>query len=394
MAIVLIPGIKGSKLADTYPPHFDVRWSLEDLVVGDLFEDPLDFELRDGLYDARDEHLFREWELMNVAYKPMIHRLRQWVDRRLYLFPYDWRLPIEYNAVRLNEFINHVKGKLAHHGDEPIDFVAHSMGGLLLRSALGLRRPRPFEGIGKVVFVAPPFRGSCDTARVLIAGEKNGWFGSSEDFRKLARGFQSVYQLLPSYPDALVNEATGERLDVFDKGCWQENVRRASTFRSDFLANAEAFIKAGRARHGGESAAPVLGDRALSGHREQLLVLLSVGHQTLRQVPVDCGNKANPNWFDFAGARSDDLGDGRVHMRSAALKGVTLAAYRGTRVHGMMCRDETIINSTAMWLQRGRLLRMQPRRRGDRVRRSRRKADHFAPWDGKVGSLISHIVEY
>ena len=391
MAIVLIPGIKGSKLADTYPPHFDVRWSLEDLVVGDLFEDPLDFELRDGLYDVADTHVFREWELMNVSYKPMIHRLRQWVDKRLYLFPYDWRLPIERNAVKLNDFINHLQGKLAHYGDEEIHFVAHSMGGLLLRSALGLRKPRPFDGVGRIVFISPPFRGACDTTRVLIAGERQGWFGNSEDFRKLARGFQSVYQLLPSYPDALINATTGKHLDVFDKACWQKNVLQAQTFRSDFLANAEAFFKAGRARHGGDSSAPMLSDSALRKHSDQVLVMLSTGHQTMRQVSVDCDNKPNPNWFDFEQARKDHLGDGRVHLKSAAIRGITLAAYKGAKPHGMSCRDETIINSTSMWLTQGKLLRMQPRSARDRVRRSRRKADYFARWDGRQGSLSSHI---
>ncbi len=392
MAIVLVPGIKGSKLADTYPPHFDVRWSLEDLVVGDLFEDPLDFELRDGLYDARDEHLFREWELMNVSYKPMIHRLRQWVDKRLYLFPYDWRLPVEHNAKKLNDFVDHLQGKLAHYGDEKISFVAHSMGGLLLRSALGLRRPRPFDGIGRIVFIAPPFRGSCESARVLIAGEKQGWLGNSEDFRKLARGFQSVYQLLPSYRAALINEATGKALDAFDVRCWQANVVKAGTFRADFLANAEAFVRAGRALHGGNSVAPMLSERALRGHAPEVLVLMSVGHETLSQVPVDCENAANPNWFDFTGARSDRYGDGRVHLKSAAIRGITLAAYVGTKMHGMACRDETIINSTSMWLQKGRLIRMRPRTARDRVRRQKRRRDYFTPWDGRAGSLANHVV--
>ncbi len=391
MAIVLIPGIKGSKLADTYPPHFDVRWSLEDLVVGDLFEDPLDFELRDGLYDARDEHIFREWELLNVSYKPMIHRLRQWVDKRLYLFPYDWRLPVENNAQKLNDFVDHLQGKLAHHGDETISFVAHSMGALLLRSALGLRRPRPFTGIGRIVFIAPPFRGACETARVLIAGEKHGWFGSSEDFRKLARGFQSVYQLLPSYSDALVDAVSGEHLDAFDLDCWQTNVVKTKTFQPDFLANAEAFIRAGRAQHGGSSMAPMLSERALRGHADQVLVLMGVGHATMRQIPVDRDNAANRNWFDFQAARKDELGDGRVHLCSAAIRGITLGAYPSAKVHGMSCRDETIINSVAMWLQQGKLIKMRPRRPDDRVRRSRRKIDYFIPWDGKQSSLASHI---
>ncbi len=392
MATILVPGIKGSKLVDTYPPDFRVRWSLEDLVAGDLFEDPLDFELRDGLYDADDRHVFREWELMNAAYKPMIHRLRKWVDQRLYLFPYDWRLPIEVNAARLNDFIDHIAAKLGSRGGQEINFIAHSMGGLLLRSALGLRRPRPFDGIGRVVFIAPPFRGTCEAARTLVAGEKTGWLGNSEDFRKLARGFQSVYQLLPSFSGAMVNAKTGKALDIFDVSCWQRNVVNAPTFRKDFLVNAEAFLKAGRAARGGDSAAPMLSDAGLRRHASQILILQSAGHPTLRRVPVDCGNLPNPNWFDFAAAKSDEQGDGRVHLRSAAIRGITLAAYQGAKLHGLSCRDETIINSVAMWLQDGRLIRMRPRNRQDRVRRKRAAADYFQPWDGRSKSLSSHIV--
>ena len=43
MAIIFVPGIKGTKLVDTYPTDFKVRWSLEDMVVGSVFEDTLDF---------------------------------------------------------------------------------------------------------------------------------------------------------------------------------------------------------------------------------------------------------------------------------------------------------------------------------------------------------------
>lgn len=392
MATILVPGIKGSKLADTYPPDFRVRWSLEDMVTGDLFEDPLDFELRDGLYDVSDRHVFREWELMNAAYRPMIHRLRKWVDERLYLFPYDWRLPIERNAVRLNDFVDHIAGKLAYRGAEEINFVAHSMGGLLLRSALGLRKPAPFRGIGRIIFVAPPFRGTCETARVLIAGEKHGWLGNSQDFRKLARGFPSVYQLLPSFKSALVNSDTGKNLNVFDAGCWQRNVVNAPTFRSDFLANAEAFIKAGSAQQGGHSDAPMLSEASLRRHASKILILMSAGHETLRRVPVECKNRRNPNWFDFDSASIDDLGDGRVHMRSAAIRGITFAAYHGAKLHGLTCRDEMIINSVAMWLQEGRLVKLQPRTSKDPVRRRLKAASFFSPWDGRITSLSDHVL--
>jgi hypothetical protein len=35
--------------------------------------------------------------------------------------------------------------------------------------------------------------------KMLVAGEKDGWFGSDEDYRRIARGFPSVYALTPSY---------------------------------------------------------------------------------------------------------------------------------------------------------------------------------------------------
>ena len=144
MAIIFVPGIKGSKLVDTYPTDFKVRWSLEDLVVGNIFEDTLDFELKEGLYDVDDTHLFREWELINYAYERIVERLRKWVTPQLYTFPYDWRKPIDFNAKRLNAFIEHVQGKLKANGKEPtVSFFTHSMGGLVLRSALGLRKPKP-----------------------------------------------------------------------------------------------------------------------------------------------------------------------------------------------------------------------------------------------------------
>ncbi len=36
MAIVLIPGIKGSELVDSYLLSWPRRWSMEDMVVGDI----------------------------------------------------------------------------------------------------------------------------------------------------------------------------------------------------------------------------------------------------------------------------------------------------------------------------------------------------------------------
>ncbi len=394
MAVIFVPGIKGSQLVDTYPVEHTTRWSLEDMVVGNVWEDPLDFELVDGRYDRGARHLFREGPIIEIAYGRLIDRLRRWVEPEVYVFAYDWRKPIESSAEELVRFTEHVRGKMAATGRRPlVSFVTHSMGGLVLRSALSLRRPRPFEGLGRIVFVAPPFRGSCDIAEVLVAGERNGWLSDEEDFRKLARGFPSVYQLIPSFPGAAVDGGTGEPLDLFDLGNWQANVVSKDKLSREFMVNAEAHRRGSQARLRGRSVAPLLPDDELQEHAQHIAVVQGAGKPTTFRIRVERGNPRNPNWFDFEWARkqgSDTLGDGPVHLRSSAIEGITLGAFEGAARHALSCRDSRIVNSVIRWLQGRRLLKMKPRTRDNSVNRP--SHTYFAAWDGDIGSLGKHIV--
>lgn len=388
--IIFVPGIKGSKLADVYPTDFDVRWSLEDFVVGNIFEDPLDFELVEGKYEKEDEHVFREWELINHAYGRMVKRLRKWVSPRLYTFPYDWRKSIESNARRLADMTKRILNRLEALGeDRAISFVTHSMGGLVLRSALGLRDADPLDEVSRIVFIAPPFRGSCAIPEVLVKGQKNGWLSDEKNFRKLARGFPSVYQLIPSYDGAAVDEE-GTALDLFDLGNWQENVVKNTDFREDFLVNAEAFVKGEERRHGGTSEASMIPEDTLRNNAEDVLILMSVGHDTLSTIPVRTQNSRNKNWFDFGDGHESELGDGRVLLKSAAIEGITLAAYRGAKEHGLVCRDNLIVKSVSSWLQGDRLLKMKPRTARNSVDRPSRT--YFEEWDGTVDSFENHVM--
>lgn len=391
MPIIFLPGMQGSKLVDTYPLDFRVRWSLEDMVIGNPFEDALDFRLKEGRYDAAPDHVFREWELFRLAYAPMIERLRAWVDPALYLFPYDWRLPLETAARRLNELVDHVRGKLGGPNGAPrVSFVAHSAGALVVRSALGHRRPDPWADVERVVLIAPPFRGAGDIPRVLIAGERQGWFSDREDFRKLARTFPSVYELVPDFPSAAVDEQGGE-LDLFEAENWQRNVVAGDGgFSRRFLADAEAFRRGRRARHGGTSEAPMLPDSAMRQAADRVLVLCATGEPTVIRVPVQTANRRNPNWFEFDRAEHTSLGDGRVPLVSSAISGVTLAAYEDIGEHSRLCRQERIIDSTAMWLQGRKLIKMRPRRSVHSVDRPSRA--YFEPWNGDPATFDSHIV--
>ena len=392
MAIVFIPGIKGSELIDSYPLDWPRRWSLEDMVIGDLVENPHDFSLTEGRYDAADGHWMRPGRLIHYAYGAMIAKLRQWKQPEpVYTFSYDWRKPLELSAQRLVRAMDVLSGREQAAGRTPeLKFITHSMGGLLLRSALGLRNRRnPFDGIGRTVCIAPPFRGSIGAPYALVVGEKDGWFGTDEDYRSIARTFPSVYQMTPSWHAAAI-DSEGRPLDLFNAANWQANVRDGGQFRARFLADAEAFVRGRAGQFGGVSDAPMLSDAILARHADKVLVLCGAGIETHRQLPVETDNTRNPNWFDFAGARSDPNGDGRVHFLSAAIRGVALAAFRNAGQHALLCRDERVTNLTSLWLEGHKALKMTRRTAQHSVARPSRS--YFESWDGKADSFAQHVV--
>lgn len=391
MAIVFLPGIKGSELVDRYPLDWPRRWSLEDMTIGDILEDPLDFALTEGLYDARDGHWMRPGRLIHYAYGAIMAKLRAWQQPEpVYAFTYDWRKPLEKSARRLVAVMHEVAAREQAAGRSPeLKFVTHSMGALVVRSALALRNRRdPFAGIGRCVFIAPPFRGAIGAPYALVVGERDGWFGTDEDYRRIARTFPSVYQMTPSWSHAAVDE-DGKPLDLFDPAHWQANVRDGGEFQPRFLHAAEAFVRGRRARHGGKSAAPMLDDAAMARAADRVLVLCGAGQPTARRLPVLTRNRPNPNWFDFAHAEIDTQGDGRVPFLSAALKGVPFAAFDDAGEHGLLCRNERVVNLASMWLEGQKPLRMTRRLPKHPVhRRSRR---HFPAWDGDPASFDRHI---
>lgn len=387
MPVIFIPGIKGSELVDTYPINFPVRWSMEDMFIGNIFEDESDLLLREGTYD-QDMHLFREWRPIRFAYRGMIEQLRRH-DPNCYLFTYDWRRQIEYSAQKLAEFVAHVAARHARDAQPSVSFVTHSMGGLVLRSALTILND--FQQLHRIVFIAPPFRGAVDALKALVAGEKQGWLSDRESYRKIARSFPSVYQLIPNYNGALVSSRNGENVDPFDVDNWQHNViAQGKGFSHAFLADAEAFLRDGGARYGGRTHAPMMNDENMRERwGDDTLVLLGAGNETPWQIPIDTANRRNPNWFDFTNARSNKMGDGRVHMKSAAIQGITLAAFELGTDHGRMCREEIIQDAAVMWLKTGRVLKFQPRKRRYPIRRRRK---YFHPWNGSESSFSRHLV--
>lgn len=384
MAVIFIPGIKGSELVDTYASDWPSRWARP-------VNDPTALALDGGRHDAGADHFLQPARLLQEAYGPIMHKLRDWLAPELvYAFSYDWRQRLEVSAKRLVAMLEEVCEREQLAGRTPqLKFVTHSMGGLLLRSALAVRNRRePFADVSRVVFIAPPFRGSIGASYALVVGETDAFFGTDRSERRLVRGFPSVYQMTPSWPGAAIDEA-GRDVDLFNPEHWQTNVTRGETFQPAFLRDAGAFARGRKTHHGGHSDAPMLTDMSLAEASDKVLIISGSGKPTPCALPVLTQNRPNPNWFDFAHADIDSRGDGRVWLPSAAIKGVRLAAFAGIGEHALACRDPRVASLTSLWLQGQDALMLKPRTASDPLKRRRRC---FPVFDGDLDSLGKHIV--
>lgn len=223
---IVVPGIKGSSLQNFYPTSPLSTWSEWDAAATaisgpDLFSLALDPSAR---FDDSLEVVNREHGLLPTAYDRIVTSLRRRRRLPVYVFPYDWRHSVADAGRRLVRFTELVRAKVraaAPGWGGQVDFVTHSMGGLVFRSFLD---QYPDAGhVGQVVFIAVPQRGSLDAVEAMVRGEST-LVGGRKEMRKITRTFPGVYELLPTFAGPVVDAVTGQALDVFDVRNWQENV--------------------------------------------------------------------------------------------------------------------------------------------------------------------------
>ncbi|MBX3193305.1 MAG: hypothetical protein KF819_40355 [Labilithrix sp.] len=223
---IIIPGIKGSSLENVYALDPSPLWSEIDAAKNMLFGPSLKALALDptARFDHSLDVVTQPNGVLPLAYSTLASGLRERRSLPVYVFPYDWRYSIERAAERLAEQLERFVAKVGAHTpgwSRKIDFVCHSMGGLVFRSMLSkIADP---SRIGRVVFLAVPHRGSVDAVEAMIRGETT-LFGGRKESRKLARTFPGVYELLPRFAGAVVDAASDQPLDVFDMKNWQRNV--------------------------------------------------------------------------------------------------------------------------------------------------------------------------
>jgi hypothetical protein len=243
-------------------------------------------------------------------------------------FPYDWRLPVAFNAARLGDVVEaHLRRWRAHRmgsKDANAVLVAHSMGGLVARFFTGT-----MGGAGTVrqtVTLGTPFFGAIKAACVLNAGRGAPVPLPRARLRELALTLPGIHDLLPSYQ--CVDDGEGRRLtpaDVADLGGDGE-LAEASFAMQQTLAN--------------------LGT-------DGLRTVVGVEQPTMQSMRMVGGVVVPQRHLVEARTRTDHRGDGTVYVE-AALGGVQPVSYL-PQSHAGLCRAPEAIAAVVAVLTRQRL---------------------------------------
>lgn len=164
---------------------------------------------------------------LDMAYENFAQHLAQ--SHEVRPFAYDWRLSIVDAAERFGDVLETALADATRRG-KPLRIVAHSMGGLVARLALGKKdrwtRLKAIPG-SRLVQFGTPNNGSHSIAAVLMGRDAfvqkiERWFDWKHDmneFLNIVRDFPGVLELLP-WP--VKDGVAGDGVDYFDPQRWQD----------------------------------------------------------------------------------------------------------------------------------------------------------------------------
>ncbi|MBM7653488.1 lipase/acyltransferase domain-containing protein [Neobacillus cucumis] len=336
---ILIPGIQGTKLLNTNTLNFDTIWSM----VQSKYETIYDLLLKqNSRFEVNPKSIIERGGVEDVAYREIVHVLERKTKQPVYIFGYDWRQSSLDTAKRLAHFVEYLKEKLSV---KKFNFIAHSMGGVVLSSYLKLLQGN-YDSIEHVIFAVTPFGGTIHALISLTMGEGGigfPMFNSSDEFRKIARTFPSVFELCPTYQKAIIFE-NGAIFDIFNPDHWQSNI--GDDDRGMFLSRIN-HMKAFWDRQ--NPAMLDLRDLPLEV-RKKVLILLGMGVKTKNKVIVQPENPDGrvKNFFNFDSLDSEGDGDGVVPFESASI-------YKNDILTLAIKKKRTDISFHALFLNDGRI---------------------------------------
>lgn len=173
-------------------------------------------------------------------------------------FAYDWRLSLDENAKRLNDFIEkqrvlvqqQIEKDYGIEGyDVKFDLIAHSMGGLLSRyflrygatpvESIDPNAPVPWNGtnlVEKMILIGTPNAGSVEAVINFADGMTVGPL-LPKFSQTLVGNIPSVYQLLPRTRHKRVVDTSQppKTVDIYDPDIWIKNNWGLARTDNDFL---------------------------------------------------------------------------------------------------------------------------------------------------------------
>jgi len=252
-SIIFIPGIEATALANVNSFDFNLLWNAFDTLgssassslLGPYIEEGLQLE---PIYDQDDNVIIERNHIARLPYESSLLNLRKKLGANIYIFGYDWRLSNVENGKRLKTYFYYLRKKLKKkNADNEFYFLTHSMGGLLFLNFVNELADADFTNIKKVILAAPPLLGSPYALIHMIKGDGgvksffNHIFGRNEDVRKIMRTFPSVYELLPSYPNA-ITYTDGTPVNLLDTNQWQSNISESDPESSEIFENRVATL--------------------------------------------------------------------------------------------------------------------------------------------------------
>ncbi|MFE3205227.1 esterase/lipase family protein [Embleya sp. NPDC059237] len=345
--LIFVPGVMGSVLASQGLGGvwwLDIRSRAH---IDDLALSP------DGHHDAHPA--FRIAPVaVDASYESFLLAGARRADLRHSAFAYDWRKPPHLGADLLAERILALRPKPDTR--RPVHVVAHSMGGLIVRTAL-MRHPELWRHIGRIVFLGTPHHGAPAIGGYL----KNHLWGFDTLAllgrylsRDTLRSMWGVLGLLPAPADVYPG---GEH----PHPCLNFDAYRATDWRLDLSAAGElrlqTVLDAAAAHH-----------RALhtwhaelgQSRRDRMAVIAGVGYRTLFRLAYVPRFGHRWEHMDRVTRRIPGNphreGDGRVPVASARLASIGEIRYvRGE--HGALPAIPAVQDDTWRFLT-GRPMRL------------------------------------
>jgi hypothetical protein len=335
--VYVVPGVLGSHLghaAASGSGYHRIWLDFSDIMFGRF----TDLRLDSGLN-------IRATDVFDGAYGDLMEHLAQTHD--VLPFPYDWRLSLREEALRL---AHRVRQDSALAPGQPVRFVAHSMGGLLVRALMTFdddnggvwgeicRNPG-----ARFLMLGTPTRGSYSAVEILLSRE--------DMVRKLAavdlvNGIDAIQDMARRFPGVLQLLPRPERGNDFHDPAFWAALHAADAHREswrvpeagELLAASDFHARLQREEDGGLP------------HAERISYIAGKADETPVRHVID------PQHPDGVVIRSTPEGDGRVPWETGIPAGVR--TYYVNAVHGDLADTPETFAAIGEILEQGRTERL------------------------------------